>query len=272
MISVSIMRRGGVLAVGLSAALLAASCSSGGSPGAGHTTAVSARQALLAAATQAQKMRSATEMLMVQISGTQSLSISGTTQLQLKPTLEVGANLKLAVAGKTRRFKEILTSEALYLNLALLTKQVGKPWVKIDLSALKAAGASFAQLYSSLQSSNVSYQAQMFAVCKNARVVGTATVDGVSTTEYACSVHAAAALKRLNPSFRKVLAPELRVMGNSIVYLHIWVDHQNQIRKNTEFVSFSGQKIRTTVTITAINQPVHITPPPASQTATLPGL
>ncbi len=45
------------------------------------------------------------------------------------------------------------------------------------------------------------------------------------------------------------------------------------MRKVTEFVSAArGETGSTTVNIAALNQPVHITPPPASQTATLPGL
>lgn len=44
------------------------------------------------------------------------------------------------------------------------------------------------------------------------------------------------------------------------------------MRKVTDFVSARGETVNTTVTITALNQPVHITPPPVSQTATRPGL
>lgn len=40
----------------------------------------------------------------------------------------------------------------------------------------------------------------------------------------------------------------------------------------TEIVTVHGQTVHTTVTITALNEPVHIAPPPAGQTATRPGL
>jgi hypothetical protein len=270
MISIKIIRRRGIAIAFLSVpALLAVACSSGGGPGA---TQQSPRHALLAAATQAQQMRSVTETLTSRVSGTQTVTTTGTILVQLKPALQLSANLELAAAGKTIQLKEIVTSKAIYLHLAALTRRFGKPWVKVDLSALKAAGSSLAQLYSSVQSSNLRYQTEILTVCKNPSVVRQATVGGVPTTEYACSVKAAQALKALRSGIRKLLGPELQAMGSSLIRMHIWIDRQNQIRKLTQVVTFSGETLQTTVTATAINKPVHITPPPASQTAALPGL
>jgi hypothetical protein len=276
MISINI-RREGVVIAGLSASalILAAACSSGG----GSTgTPPTPRQALLAAAAQAQQMTSATESLTTHISsGIQSETITGTIAVQLKPTLQLGANLNLAAAGNSTQIKEILTGTALYLHTASLTSQLGKPSVKTDLFALKGtAGASFAQLVHSLQSSNFSYQAEMLTLAKNARVVRTQTVGGVSATEYACSIKAADALKALPASLHKFLASELRLelraLGNSTIRVHVWIDGHNRIRKVTEIATVHGQSVHTTVTITALNQPVHLALPPASQTATRPGL
>jgi len=282
-ISNNIIRRNRVLIAGLSAAalILVGACSSGGgsagggSAGGGGSAATppTPRQALLAAATQAQQMTSATEMLTIQTSGIQSATITGIIVVQLKPTLKLGAKLNLAAAGKSTQIKEILTGTALYLNTAALTSQLGKPWVKIDLSALKGtSGASFAQLVHSLQSSNFSYQAEMLTLAKNARVVRTQTVGGVSATEYACSINAAEGLKALPASFRKFMTPELRALGNRTISFHVWIDGQNHIRKVTEIVTVRGETVRNTVNIKAFNQPVHIMLPPASQTATRPGL
>jgi hypothetical protein len=60
-------------------------------------------------------------------------------------------------------------------------------------------------------------------------------------------------------------------MGNGTVRFHIWVDGQHRPRKTTEIESIDGETISTTVNVTAINQPVQITAPPASQTTTPPG-
>jgi hypothetical protein len=102
-------------------------------------------------------------------------------------------------------------------------------------------------------------------------VVGTQTIDGVATTEYAGSVRAAQALKALPASFRKAMAPELLVLGNGTISFHVWIDGQHHTRKITDVETVNGETINTTVNITAINQPVQIALPPAGQTVTPPG-
>jgi hypothetical protein len=114
-------------------------------------------------------------------------------------------------------------------------------------------------------------QTQLLAVAKNARVIGTQTIDGVATTEYAGSVHAAEALKAMPASLRKAMAPELQVLGNGTISFHVWIDGQHHTRKIADVETVNGETINTTVNITAINQPVQITLPPASQTVTPPG-
>jgi hypothetical protein len=94
----------------------------------------------------------------------------------------------------------------------------------------------------------------------------------VSTTEYVGSVTAGQALKALPASYRKALSPELAALGNTTIHFHVWIDGQHHVRKIIDVESVSGENISTTVTINAINQPVHITPPPASQTTSIPGL
>jgi len=278
MISINIFRSDGVLIAGLSAAalILTAACSSGGGPaGAGGSAAPSLtpRHVLLAAATQARQMTSFTEMVTTQIGGVQGEMLTGTIVAKLKPTLQVAANLRLAAAGQSSQVKEIITGTALYLSTATLTRHLGKPWAKIDLSALKGPrGASLALLVRSMQSDNVSYQAEMLTLAKNARVVGMQTVGGVPTTELAGSLKAAEALKMRPASFRKFLAPALRALGNSTIRFHVWIDGQDRIRKMTSIATVGGQTIHITLTVTSLNQPVDITLPPASQTATLPGL
>src|SRR5262249_22306720 len=120
-------------------------------------------------------------------------------------------------------------------------------------------------------SNNFTNQAQLFTVAKNAHVVGKQTVDGVSTTEYAGSFTAAEGLKALPASFRQALAPELQALGNSTIYFHEWIDGQHHPRKGTELETLNAEPINTTSKITAINQPVDVTLPSASQTFTLQG-
>ena len=231
------------------------------------------RQSLLAAATQAQQVTSVTEALAVKGSGVSSSTMTGTVQFRLKPALLVSENLDVTAAGTSTRIKMIFAGTDIYFHEAALTSQFGKLWVKADLSALPAlagtSGAGLAQLVHSLQSNNFTKQAQLFTVAKNTRVVGTQTVGGVSTIEYAGSLTAAEGLKALPAGLRQALAPELQALGNSTIYFHEWVDGQQHLQKITETETLNGDTVTTTINITAINQPVHITPPPASQTFTL---
>ena len=265
-------------AVGLPAAalILVAACSYGGtSPGGSPaSTPLTPRQALLAAATQAQQITSGTARLTVH-DNTSGSTTTGTVRIRLKPALLASESLNLTAAGTTTRVKMILTSTAIYLHEASLAGQLGKPWVKVDLSALSAlagtSGASLAKLVQSLQGNNFTSQAQLFTVAKNTRIAGTQTVGGVTTTEYTGSFTAAAALKALPAGFRQALAPELHALGNSSVSFREWVDGQHHVRKLTEVESVDGDTVTTTINITAIDQPISITLPPASQTFLIQG-
>lgn len=260
-------------AAGLSAAALiaVAACGSATSGGTGSTQ-VTPRQALLSAAAHMQKVTSAVETLSIKIGGAQGGTTTGVINAQLRPLL-LGADLNLAVNGKSTPIKEILTTSDIYFSTPALTGQTGKPWVKIPLSALQGpAGATFGALFHSLQSNNFTNQTELLTAAKNVRFIGKETVGGTSTTEYAGSFKADAALKALPASYRKALSSELQSLGTTTVSFHVWIDSQNHVRKFTETESANGQTVSTTVTVTAINQPVHVTIPPASQTSSLPGL
>jgi hypothetical protein len=269
-------------AVGLSAAalFLLVGCSSAGgnSPGTSASTSSSApagtsltpTQALLANARQSQNLTSATEKISVQVNGT--VTTSGTIEFQRSPTVELSENLTVAAGGKTTNLKAIVTSKVFYLSEPALTAHFGKPWLKIDLAGLsKGPLASLAQIVSSVKSNDFVNQTQILAQAKNARTIGQQTVDGVPTTEYAGSERASAALKGLAPSLRKALGPALQALGNSTLSFRIWLDAQHQTRKVVEVETVNGETVTTTVDISGINQPVHITLPPASQTYTPPG-
>ena len=259
--------------VGLSAAalILVAACSAGGKPA---SAPLPPREALLAAAAQTQRITSATETLTVRTSGASNSTMTGTIQARLKPTLIVGGNLNATEAGTSSQIKMIITGTAMYFSEAALTSQVGKPWVKIDLSTLGtlagAAGSGLTQLFHSLENNNFTSQAQLSTLAKNARVVGKQTVDGVPTTEYAGSFTASAALKTLPAGLRQALAPELQAMGNSTIYFREWVDGQHHVRRLAEVETVNGSTVNTSINVTAINRPVTITLPRASQTFTLP--
>ena len=152
-------------AAGLSAAaliVLAACSSGGGGPASTASTPLTPRQALLAAASHAQKVTSASETLTVRDSGAQNATTAGTIQFQRRPTLQASETLNTTAAGKTTQIKVILTGTAIYLHEAALAGQLGKPWLKLDLSALNGTDlASIAQLAHSLQGNDFANQTQL---------------------------------------------------------------------------------------------------------------
>jgi hypothetical protein len=272
--------------IGLSAAALAllAACSSGstgttgaaaassgtgtgsaatGSAATGSAATGSAGSALLTAATQAQSINSAVTTLHIQVTGSQSSTETGTLQYQRTPSL-ISQDMHIAAEGGNTEIKMILTGQDMYFSEPGLP--TGKTWMKFSLAALKGKSASFSQLIQSMQSNNFTNQAQLFAVAKNAHQVGTATIDGVPTTEYAGSFKASDAMDALSPSVRDVLGAQLKSLGDSVISFREWIDGQHRMRQVIEDETIKGHAVTTTMNVTAINQPVQITLPAASDT------
>jgi hypothetical protein len=172
--------------------------------------------------------------------------------------------MHIAAEGGNTEIKMILTDQDMYFSEPGLP--TGKTWMKFSLAALKGKSASFSQLIQSMQSNNFTNQAQLFAVAKNAHQVGTATIDGVPTTEYAGSFKASDAMNALSPSVRDVLGAQLKSLGDSVISFREWIDGQHHMRQVIEDETVKGHAVTTTMNVTAINQPVQITLPAASDT------
>jgi hypothetical protein len=269
------------VAIGLSAAALAllAACSSGSSGSAASTGAAgttgaaassgtgsaasgSAGSALLTAASQAQSINSAVTTLKIQVSGSQASTETGALQYQRTPSM-MSQDMHIAAEGGNTEIKMILTGTDMYFSEPGLP--TGKTWMKFGLAALKGKSASFAQLIQSMQSNNFTNQAQLFAVAKNAHVVGQATIDGVATTEYAGSFKASDAVSALSPDVRNVLGAQLKSLGDSVVSFREWIDGQHHMRQVIENETVKGHAVTTTMNVTAINEPVKIALPAASE-------
>src|SRR5260370_30220973 len=86
---------------GLGLSLVA--CSSGG--GGSGNTAQTARQALGTAATRTQQVTSASETLLVRVSGAPSQTTTGTSLVQLKPTVQISESIKITAGGTNTGIK-----------------------------------------------------------------------------------------------------------------------------------------------------------------------
>ena len=263
-------RRARVAAVAFCAGILAlvAGCSAGAASSTGASAKpTSPRTALVLAAEQTGKLDTMAASYTAQTNGSQTLA--STILVQYKPALLIKAVANVEASGQSLHITEIVSSKAMYLKMAELSKEAGKPWVEIPFSELKgSAGAVFSQLLQNVQN-NPQQQAKMLTASKNVRSLGTHTIDGVRTTEYTGSYTTASALAMLSPSQRKVLGPELKQLTGPIRFSD-WIDAQHQVRRTVITESVSGQQITLTTNTTAINQPVNIKLPPRRRVALIP--
>ena len=255
------------------AALAAAGCSSASSGGGGGgAQPLSPHQAIQLASDQTSKINSMTMTIDLQLGSTGSMT--GSMQMQLKPTLLMEADFNMSGSSLNGTITEIITDKALYMKLpSSIPTGTGKPWIVIDLTKLgNKAGMNFQQLFQQLENMGPQSSSKIFAESKDIHKVGTATINGVATTEYAGTISAAAALSQLPAAQKKQLGPMLSQLGSTTISFDVWIDGSNQMRKVIENYDQSGQTVTATIVVTSINQPVNIVLPPTSDTAPLPGV
>ena len=143
-------------AAGAAAVLLAAGCGSGGTHPAAQS--LSPRQSIALAANQAKQVNSFGVRMSATMSGTASVSMSGTARVRIRPSLLADADFsKIDAAGQSLPggMHEILTDRSIYLKMAPLSQQLHKPWAKISFSELQqGTGVNLSQLTQQVQDSN----------------------------------------------------------------------------------------------------------------------
>lgn len=272
-------------AVGAAAALAvivasgAAGCSSGGSGKASpSSTKMTAAQELAATLKNTQELKTFTASMSMRVSGIPGasgaggLSVSGTIKGQRQPSLleEFDASSFHMIGQDIGPMTEIVTPKAFYMKTPMLSAGLHKPWLELPFSELKGKGAALSQLLNQAQSGDPLSDARLMAGAKNVRTVGTGTVEGVPVTELTGSESATAALAKLPASARATLGQEMEKLGVGQIQYQAWVDGQHNIRKM--IVKEIGSTLNETIsmTVTSINQPVHISLPPSGQVATIP--
>ena len=251
----------------------AAACSSSGTPASPKASPAAnpqnAARAITAAAQTSRQISSVAASITEHATGGTSADTSGTVHEQLKPALAMSMHLTATVAGQSTTMDGLITKTDIYLKVGALANQLGKPWIQIPLSAVSDENSSIGQLFQNLTKGNPVMQTALFTEARNARAVGTQIIDGVSTTQYAGSFAPPAALADLPANLRRELAPALRTVQGDVQF-NVWIDGRHQFKQVTETEQVNGTTLTTTVLITAINQPVHLTAPPAGQVARLP--
>jgi len=266
-------RRTAAAAFGAGTLALVAGCSAGttGTSGAGSAQSLSPQTAISLAADQTQRVNSMAATFSVRTSGSVTDTVSGTVRLRMRPTLLADAKLNISAAGQRFPLDEIVTAKAIYLkspSFSALAKP-GRPWIGIPFSDLSGnLGSTLGNFLQNVQNGNPASQARMLLASKNVRAVGTQVINGVSTTHYTGTFTASAAVAELPASLRKEIAPGLKLITGDIRF-NAWIDAQHVVRRIIEVYTVMGQTANATVNVTAVNQPVHIAPPPARR-VTLP--
>ena len=158
-------------------------------------------------------------------------------------------------------------SPLLYMQLPALDKYLnGKTWVKADLGALaQERGIDLNQLFQAAGNEDPTKALQMLQSVGNVSKVGTATIDGVDTTEYSGTIDVQKAAAALGPGYEKLLS------GSKVtsIPVDVWIGSDGLVRRLHENLSYdvNGTQATTdlTMNLTDFGAPVTVTTPPADQ-------
>lgn len=178
--------------------------------------------------------------------------------------------INLGSAGAAQTLQEVLANGQAYIQLPSSEQSLlgGKPWIAVGIGTSGGAvsGESPTSALSLLQAST-----------SGVKKVGSATIDGLPTTEYRANVDPTKAAAKQSPQMRKVFQQALsQFAGLHSVPVQVWIDNQNRIRRIKEAVTLkpntgsaaasAGQvKVATTVDLTNYGVPVSVTVPPPDQ-------
>ncbi len=224
------------------------------------------RQALELAAQQSSRVRSMAASVRIQVSGSAGAVTTATEQAELRPALLVSEHATFSAAGQTLAMDAIISRKDLYLKLSQLSQVTGKQWVELPVSGVPGTGNLLGQVVQNLQSGDPFDQTRILSMASNVHAAGTQVIDGVQTTRYQGTFSPAAVAASL-PADMRAFGQALRRLSGKVAFT-IWLDAQHLTRKMTITEHLAGETAVSTTTVTAVNQPVHITLPPPGEVAT----
>ncbi len=175
------------------------------------------------------------------------------------------------------RGEEILDGLVVYMRLPFLSRLVHAPWVKLDLQKLgKATGIDLSQFTQFDPSQILAY---LKTISGGVKKVGTEQVRGVDTTHY----HATADFDRYPDAFppdrrdavRRSIKKIETLTGAKTFPMDVWIDSAHRVRRvhfayplkpSVGAAAGTSQPFSMTMEFFGFGTPVHVTPPPASQT------
>jgi hypothetical protein len=255
----------GIAAIAVAAAVVVAGCKPGtysGAPSSGSPSETnSSASAFSLAAQQTQSIRSFTADLKIQATGALNATLTGSLREVTAPTPIIAIR---AHAGALGNIRVILTDGMAYVKSPLLMRANGKPWVMGSASGMSSAsGLNLGPLLSLLSTSSPLVQVPLFSQGQNTRLMRHSMMNGARVSEWGGHYMLSNVLGSLNSQ----LQPGFQSMMNSGVAMtrfRAWMDSSHLVRKLVLIDQGASTRIVITLVITSVNQPIHITLPPAT--------
>ncbi|WP_131735753.1 hypothetical protein [Actinomadura roseirufa] len=261
------------------AALLLSGCGGDGSgTGSTNNMKLTANEALLKSSQKTGEADSFKADLTVTGTGATGGRVHANGQFRLRPALKFSARLDEFSPGGQGvpglKGQAIFTDNVLYAKVPQLAQFVsgGKPWVKVDVGQVsKTTGLDVQDLVNQVQKVDPAEQTKMFTGSKDARQVGTETIDGVQTTHYTGTVTTEEALNRLDPPSRDRVRRWLPKEGTGgKIAFDLWTDGKNLPRKLvSKSTNAQGDDGSVTVLYSDYGKSFGVNPPPSDEVGEL---
>jgi hypothetical protein len=215
-------------------------------------------------------------------SGTMILHGSGL--FRLRGPVEGAMHLRADLPVSHTHFvmDERLIGAMLYMRSRRLSSSIpgARPWIAFDLERLgRSAGIDFAGLMNAPGSYPAQSLSYLQAASDGVQNLGSATVDGVTTTHFHAMVDPRRAMRHVvaaapaaqRASLRSSYRHLFSLTGTVSYPVDAWVDAAGHVRRLriTMALPSSSEPVTMTVGFSAFGAPVHVTPPPAAKTSDL---
>ncbi|MET9733806.1 DUF1396 domain-containing protein [Streptomyces sp. NPDC006458] len=273
--ALSVRTRGGTVAAGLAAVLLAGAV--GCSAGTDESPEMEPAAAVAAAARNADDIKTFEYRMKGSVPG--QGKVTGTASMSVEP---LAMSMRMTVDGATAEESgevEIrLVGKAMYLGggAEAAEEMDGRSWLKFDMSALdQAGGADSAGLGAAQAERNPAAESAFMTGAEDVEKVGTESVDGVRTTHYRGTVSLddlRAGLKDEDARTRERRESSIdryEDLGVETMTMDMWVDGEHHTKQFRMRGDADQGPLDLTITFLAVNEPVKVTAPPAKDTMDL---
>lgn len=232
-----------------------------------QTDAMPASQAIALASQKTANVDSYKVAITAAGTGQASAKLHGTVQVRLKPELAAVGTLDSATvhgASLPAGERAILLGDTFYAKIPQQLSQFtgGKPWVKFSVSqASKQSGVNLDGL---IKRADPAQQTKIFTGSKDAKKVGTESINGVKTTHYQGTVTPKEA-GQLDPKAQEAFKRFYENSGAHKVTFDLWVGKDNLPRKLVTRVTADKGTGASTMIFSDYNKSFSVSAPPAGE-------